>query len=50
MYLVDLQLFYLNFDCGFLFFFLRSMLLPSGTWKCNLQYVFEARIFHTFLL
>ena len=21
MYLVDLQLFYLNFDCGFLFFF-----------------------------
>ena len=31
-------------------FFLRSMLLPSGTWKCNLQYVFEARIFHTFLL
>ena len=33
MYLVVPPLFYVNFDCGFLFFFffLRSMLLPSGT-------------------
>ena len=49
MYLVVPPLFYVNFDCGFLFFFLRSMLLPSGTWKFNLQYIFEARIFRRFL-